>query len=164
MLSFPHYHFGAVSQSYLRCCLQASVFILSQTKLNSQLSSCTSFFSRQVPRSWCTQGLFEPSERLWWEQGLMLNANSPLLLSCWGFSFALRCEVSPHSHSSVYRLTGVSLTLDVGYLHKAGPVKCSCHSRSWTWGVSSWLLAAPVLISIIRIWPKRLKVHSCCRC
>ena len=44
--------------------------------------------------------LFEPSERLWWERGLMLNANSPLLPSCWGFSFALGCGVSPHSCSS----------------------------------------------------------------
>ena len=29
--------------------------------------------------SWCTQGLFEPSECLWQEWGLILNANSPLL-------------------------------------------------------------------------------------
>ena len=41
------------------------------------------------PGSWCTQGLFEPSEHLWQEWGLILNANSPLLPSCWGFSFAL---------------------------------------------------------------------------
>ena len=39
------------------------------------------------------------------------------LLLCpwtWGISY---------SHSSPYHLTGVSLTLDVGYLHMAGPVK-----------------------------------------
>ena len=42
-----------------------------------------------VPGSWCAQGMFEPSERLLQEWGLILNANSPLLLSCWGFSFAL---------------------------------------------------------------------------
>ena len=41
-----------------------------------------------VPGSWCAQGLFEPSERLWWEWDLILNVNSPLLPSCWGFSFA----------------------------------------------------------------------------
>ena len=58
---------------------------------------------------------FEPSEHLWWECGLILNTNSPLLPSCWGFSFALGCGVSPHSHSSTYRLTGVSLTLGVRY-------------------------------------------------
>ena len=69
-----------------------------------------------VPGSWCTQGWFEPSERLWQEQDLILNVNSPLLLSCWGFSFALGCGVSPYSHSSAYRLTGVFLTLDMGYL------------------------------------------------
>ena len=45
---------------------------------------------------WCTQGFFEPSEHLWWEWGLILNVNLPLLLSCWGFSFALGCGVSPH--------------------------------------------------------------------
>ena len=39
-----------------------------------------------VPGSWCAQGLFEPSEHLWWNRGLILNANSPLLPSCWGFS------------------------------------------------------------------------------
>ena len=33
--------------------------------------------------------LFEPSERLCQVWGLILNAISPLLLSCWGFSFAL---------------------------------------------------------------------------
>ena len=32
------------------------------------------------------QGLFEPSEHLWWVWGLILNAISYLLLSCWGFS------------------------------------------------------------------------------
>ena len=39
-----------------------------------------------VPGSWCTQGLFEPYECLWRVWGLILNANSPLLPSCWGFS------------------------------------------------------------------------------
>ena len=48
----------------------------------------------EVSRSWCTHGLFEPSECLWWVWGWILNAISPLLLSCWGFSFALGCGVS----------------------------------------------------------------------
>ena len=38
--------------------------------------------------------LFEPSVCLWWVWGLSLNAISPLLPSCWGFSFALGCGVS----------------------------------------------------------------------
>ena len=38
--------------------------------------------------------LFEPSKCLWWVWGLILNAILPLLLSCWGFSFALGCRVS----------------------------------------------------------------------
>ena len=44
--------------------------------------------------SWCTCGLFEPSECLWWVRCLILNTISPLLLSCWGFSFALAHGVS----------------------------------------------------------------------
>ena len=47
-----------------------------------------------VSLSWCAQGLFEPSECLWWVWGLSLNVISPLLPSCWGFSFALGCGVS----------------------------------------------------------------------
>ena len=41
------------------------------------------------PRVLWTQDLFESSRHLWWEWGLSLNLNSPLLLSCWGFSFVL---------------------------------------------------------------------------
>ena len=37
---------------------------------------------------------------VWRESGLILNVNSPLLLSCLGLSFALGHGVSPHSHSS----------------------------------------------------------------
>ena len=36
----------------------------------------------------------EPSEHLWQVWCLILNAISPLLLSCWGFSFALGRGVS----------------------------------------------------------------------
>ena len=43
----------------------------------------------EVPGSWCAQGLFEPSEYLWQEWGLILNVILPLLPSFWGFSFAL---------------------------------------------------------------------------
>ena len=53
-----------------------------------------------VSGSWCTQGMFEPSEHLWQVWGLILNVILPLLPSCCGFFFALRCGVSPQSHSS----------------------------------------------------------------
>ena len=33
--------------------------------------------------------LFKPSEHLWWVWSLILNVILPLLLSCWGFSFAI---------------------------------------------------------------------------
>ena len=81
-----------------------------------------------VPGSWCTQGLFEPSKSLWIEWGLILNVNSLLLPSCWGFSFALECGVSPHSDSIICHLTAVSLTLDLGHLHSASLVKHSGRS------------------------------------
>ena len=44
--------------------------------------------------SWCTQDLFEPFEHVWWVRDLILNVISPLLPSCWGFSFALGCGIS----------------------------------------------------------------------
>ena len=47
-----------------------------------------------VSWSWFTQGLFEPSEHLWRIWGMILNVISPILPSCWGFFFALGCEVS----------------------------------------------------------------------
>ena len=46
-----------------------------------------------VSGSWCTQGMFEPSEHLW-QECLILNVNLLPLLSCWGFSFALGRGVS----------------------------------------------------------------------
>ena len=60
----------------------------------------SSFSVCGVPGSWCAQGLFEPFERLWHEWGLILKVNLPLLQSCWGFSFVLGREASPHSHCS----------------------------------------------------------------
>ena len=47
-----------------------------------------------VPGASDQKVLFEPFEHLWWVWGLILSAISPLLLSCWGFSFALGCVVS----------------------------------------------------------------------
>ena len=41
-----------------------------------------------VSGSWCAQGLFEPSECLWWVWDLILITISPLLPSCLDFSFA----------------------------------------------------------------------------
>ena len=113
------------------CCTQSpcprSSPLLTRTSTgDAQTQFCLSLCG--VPGSWCSQDLFEPSEHLWQEWGLILNMYLPLLPSCWGFSFALGCGVSPHSHSSAYRLTGVSLTLDMGYLLMATPAKHSCCS------------------------------------
>ena len=47
-----------------------------------------------VSEPWCAQGLLEPSKRLWQVRGSILNVISPLLQSCWGFSYALGRWVS----------------------------------------------------------------------
>ena len=45
ILNFPNCHFGAVSQSYLKCYLPScSPHLTPNKKLNSQPSSCTFFF------------------------------------------------------------------------------------------------------------------------
>ena len=77
--------------------------------------------------SWCAQGLSVPSENPWKEWVLILNVNSPLLLSYWGFSFALGHVVSPHGCYS--KAQPLLLTLDVGYLFKDAPVPHSCHGH-----------------------------------
>ena len=138
------------------CCTQ------SRCPCGSPLLTCTSSGDTQiqfclslcgVPGSWCTQDLFEPSEHLWQEWGLILKVKLPLIPSCWGFSFALGHGVSPHSpfstvqpplqclpscwgfsdlghgvsphgHSSEAQL--LLLTLDVGYLLPASPMLHSC--------------------------------------
>ena len=46
------------------------------------------------PRSWCAQGLFEPSEHFWTVWSLILNVILSFLLSYWGFSFAVGHGVS----------------------------------------------------------------------
>ena len=86
--------------------------------------------------SWCTQGLFEPSEPLWREQGLILNEFAPpailleLLLCSWTWgssSQPLQCLLSYWGFPDLER--GVSP-----------------HGRwswPWTWGVSSRPLSAP---------------------
>ena len=66
--------------------------------------------------SWCTQGLCEPSEHLWWLRGLILNVISPILPSSWGFSFAPGSEVSFFGgiqHSPVDGCSAVSCSFGV---------------------------------------------------
>ena len=80
-------------------------------KHSSVLSICG------VSGSWCTQGLFEPSEHLWQEWGLILSMNPPS-----------------------YHLAGASpLPLDVGYLLTASPAPTILLGFlwPWTWGISS---------------------------
>ena len=60
---------------------------------------------------WCTQVWSEPSKRLWWGRGLILNVISPLLLSRCGFPFAPGHGVSffgVTQHSAVDGCSAVS--------------------------------------------------------
>ena len=109
-------HIHVCTQSPCPC---GSPLLIRTSTGNAQTQFCLSVCG--VPGSQCAQGLFEPSEHFWWEWGVILNMNLPLRSSFWGFSFALGREVSPHSCSSAYHLTGVSLTVDVGYLLLAPP-------------------------------------------
>ena len=113
---FPVLHkfwqlYGGVNDNLLQeglchtqvCCTQ------SVCPCGSPLLTCTSTGDAQtqfwlslcgIPGSWYAPGFFEPSEHLWWEWGLILNMNSPLLPSCWGFSLSFDRGVSPYRCSS----------------------------------------------------------------
>ena len=83
------------------CCTQSpygSPMLTRPSTGGTQTQFCLSLCG--VSESWCAQGLLEPCECLWWEWGLILNANLPLLPSCWGFSFAVGYGLSPQSRSS----------------------------------------------------------------
>ena len=84
------------------CCIQSSCPcgrpLLTHTSTLKGRSGLVSVGSPAVHKV-----LFELSEHLWWVWGLFLNAISPLLPSCWGFSFVLGHGVSffggiQHSH------------------------------------------------------------------
>ena len=104
-------HYGGVNGDLLQeglyhtqvCCTQSpcpcgSPLPIPHTSAgDAQTQFCLSLCG--VSGSWCAQGLFEPSEHLRRVWGLILNAVSPFVLSCWGFSFALGCGVSPQSGS-----------------------------------------------------------------
>ena len=107
--------YGGVNGDLLQegLCHTQVYYTQSPCPLSSPLLTCTSSGDTQtqfylslcgVSGSWCTQGSFEPSECLWWVWGLILNVILPLLLSCWGFSFALERGVGPHSNSSAMHL------------------------------------------------------------
>ena len=99
-----------------------------------------------VSESWCTQGMFEPSERLWGLWGLILNVISSLLPSCWGFSFALGCGVSPQICSSTAQPLLQHLSSCWGFStlgHGVSPCSCSSAMQAplqhlpYCWGFSA---------------------------
>ena len=56
------------------------------------------------------------------------------------------CPLMPSLHTN--RLTGISLTLDVGYLFKAAPAKHSHCSLGWMCGISSWPLLLTICVCV----------------
>ena len=70
--------------------------------------------------------------------------------------------VPPHSCSSVYCLTGVSLALDMGYLFTAAPAKHSHCSWPWKWGIFSWppLLTLDVGYLLMATTPRTWGISS----
>ena len=106
------------------CCTQSSCpcgspLVTHTSTKNAQTQFCLSLCG--VPGSWCAQGLFEPSECLagmgFDSKGEFTPPTVLLGLLLWPL------RVSPHSCSNTYRLTGVSLTLDVGYHLSASPLQ-----------------------------------------
>ena len=90
---------GLLPQSPCPC---SSPLLTHTSTGDTQTQFCLSLCG--VSRSWCTQSLFKPSKRLWQVWGLILNIILPLLLSCWGFSFALGHWLSSRIHSSTVKL------------------------------------------------------------
>ena len=97
--------------------------------------------------SWCTQGLFEPSEHLWQIWGLILNWFYPSNCLVGAFplpldmGYLLKVAPAPRScHYNVYPLARASLPLVIGYLLKVSPapaattpVPFSHWRRLYTW-------------------------------
>ena len=85
------------------CCTQSPCpcsrpLLTCTSSRDTQTQFCLSLCG--ISGSWCTQAMFEPFEHLWQVWGLILNVISPLLPSCWGFSFALGYGISPQNLSS----------------------------------------------------------------
>ena len=115
-------------RAYATCCVTQLCCIQSPSPCSRPLLTSTSMGDSQTLKgrsgsvSVRTLGpgahklLFEPSEHLWRVWGLILIVVLPLLLSCWGFSFALGCGVSffgAIQHSSVNGCSAVSCDFGV---------------------------------------------------
>ena len=113
------------TQSPCSCC---SALLIHTSIGDAQIQFCLSFCA--VSGSWCTQGLFEPSEHLWWEWSLILNANSSCLPSCWDFSFVLGHVISSQSCSSAMQSPLQCLSSGWGFYDLGGEI--SLHGCSST--------------------------------
>ena len=113
------------TQSPCSCC---SALLIHTSIGDAQIQFCLSFCA--VSGSWYTQGLFEPSEHLWWEWSLILNANSSCLPSCWDFSFVLGHVISSQSCSSAMQSPLQCLSSGWGFYDLGGEI--SLHGCSST--------------------------------
>ena len=100
--------------------------------------------------------LFGPSKSLWCVCGLILNVISPLLPSCWGFSFALGCGVSFSGgiqHSPVNGCSAVSCNFGVF----TGGDKCTFFFSAILWSI---LIYTQTITSYTISRKSRLVPHS----
>ena len=105
MLTFPPCLFGAVSKSYLGCCLWAAVLILPRIKLNWQLSRCAFFSSRHLQASGPhiiyshLQVISSREDSQGYHSPTLPTPPNSLLFSCFNFLFScqhlLTCFIGP---------------------------------------------------------------------
>ena len=87
-------------------CPHSSPLLTHSSSGDTQTQVCLSLCG--ISGSWCTQGMFEPSEHLWRVWGLILNSIS-------------------HTHTPHHLSGAFPLPLDIGYCTVA-PAPCSHHS------------------------------------
>ena len=121
-----------------------------------------------ISGSWCTQGLFEPSECLWQVWGLILNMISPFLPSCWGFSFALGCGISPqslqrHNRIQYHHCVSIVLLMALTLWQTYNNHLCfGLISKEWARSSKQSPCLICCLSTVFSIVPNSLEMHSKC--
>ena len=115
------------------CCTQSpcpsgSPLLTHTSTADVQTQFCLSLYG--FPGSWCAQGLFEPSEHLWREWGLILSAILPILQSCCGF-FALGHGVSFLVRSNILLLMVVQQQFVISEFFRERLSACPSTLPSW---------------------------------
>ena len=100
---------------------------------HSQASLAQSFVGSLLlsSGSWCSQAFARALKHLWQLWGLILNVIWPLLLSCWGFSFALGHGVSYFGGIQCFPVDDSVVTCNFGVL--AGEDECTSFHSAVLW-------------------------------